>query len=655
MKLPAVSGPLGRLYKWAFLDLIQPEDDFNQVLRKLIVCVLAMCFGPGLAFACFYGYRMAAGTSSGVAPIMLILAGVVVVPVEIGGYLALRWKRHVSDAMLNAIIWGVLVSFIPVVVSHTGYPVVLNGIMFLVLSIIAQSSTQVLYSAASLCFVFLGIWNDTVRLLPEHHPIPRLMVPDPLIPSPIEFAIAQVGGAMMGVIGCFFVYLQTAEHNRHSAVQAATLEMVSKVAEFIETYDTDSIDVVLDEFVSVSGSNEKLIPIFRRIKDNLALYRPHLPNYLFMVDEKEADEPSEGDVKSQAADSGVEVPSPALSNPLILGTQHPHRSQRGSDVQASTSRRGSRSRQSNCTPEVESALSSIHSSSSQATSLLHTRNNSVGAPHIKTAVRATIVLLKIPTFDNAVMSHHFVSSIFTIAAATLGSVHSFLGNTVQLSWNINTKVTQPEVKATRFMMLLKKDAEIEGYDITAAAWTGIVHSEPCIARKQRATLVTAAWMSSLQAAYALAVRHSAILVDAATYGTTQYVYDCRAVDAVCIPNDEDSHDTQCSLLLSEAKPHNVAERSLLDNDVDFMILYEVAGEAQTHDEWMYNVQATEGSANGAITSEFLLFLKGEASKTVNLTTLIASLPGGQKALQSPLVVRLLRRLATHTECRPEDL
>ena len=42
MKLPTLSGPIGAMYKWFFLDLVNPEDDFPQVLRKLTICVLAM-------------------------------------------------------------------------------------------------------------------------------------------------------------------------------------------------------------------------------------------------------------------------------------------------------------------------------------------------------------------------------------------------------------------------------------------------------------------------------------------------------------------------------------------------------------------------------------------------------------------------------------
>ena len=174
-----------------------------------------------------------------------------------------------DDWMINVVIWGVLAGFIPVVLSHGGYPVTLNSIMYLILGYVVQSSTKAVYTSVAFCCVFLGVWNDTVRRLPPGHPVPLLMVPNPVNPSPEEFLLAQCGGVLMGFIGCFFVYLQAEEHIRHSAVQSTTLQMATEVARYIETYDTDSIEVVLAEYRPASVSDEQLLQAFHRIKVNL--------------------------------------------------------------------------------------------------------------------------------------------------------------------------------------------------------------------------------------------------------------------------------------------------------------------------------------------------------------------------------------------------
>ena len=267
-------------------------------------------------------------------------------------------------------------------------------------------------------------------------------------------------------------------------------------------------------------------------------------------------------------------------------------------------------------------------------------------------VRGAIALVRIPEFDpsNSILPHQFVSSIFTIAAATLGSVHSFLGNTVQLSWNINTKVTQPEVKATRFMMMLKKDATSAGYCIAASAFSGMLSSLTVMAKKQSATLVTASWMPALRAAFDLACRYNALIVDANCFATAQYHFECRAVDVVCDSSprgasSEDAESQWASAIKLFADGNDWPENSESSFGApSHSLLYEVADEAQANEEWMYNVQATDVSANGVLNECMNCWLAaGERPTRLKLEADMGGKPGGKALLETPLVQRLVHR------------
>jgi hypothetical protein len=128
-------------------------------------------------------------------------------------------------------------------------------------------------------------------------------------------------------------------------------------------------------------------------------------------------------------------------------------------------------------------------------------------------------------------------ALFNIAQMTKASIHSTVGDRVQLSWNATHRVAQPEVKAATFLLKLRetfRSKMSEGYTLAGACCSGLaeVHSVFSAATKQQALYIDAPWLPLLECCYNLATKHQALIIDSNTAAGAHYDVVAQAVDCI---------------------------------------------------------------------------------------------------------------------------
>jgi hypothetical protein len=170
----------------------------------------------------------------------------------------------------------------------------------------------------------------------------------------------------------------------------------------------------------------------------------------------------------------------------------------------------------------------------------------------------------------------FIDLVHGLATATQGALHSFVGDTVQLSWNAAMTCAHPEVRAARFLCKVKAAVEnipSHEFSVGGALACGPATSQFGGSGYVSAFVLSLPWRAKLLACFALAKRHRAFVctdgIVAAVGGTTV----TRPVELLSVTQ----HGEESAIAVYEV----LADRS--HHDID---------------EWMY-VQCGPGGAAAA--------------------------------------------------------
>jgi hypothetical protein len=353
------------------------------------------------------------------------------------------------------------------------------------------------------------------------------------------------------------------------------------VAEMLRRYDTEGVSQLLLQYEAEDDHDPMLVETYRELVANLNQYRPHLPNWMVRLHGGGDDE-----------DEDITPSESARSN---------------------RSRRSAMSRMST-THSALSVVSRARSGSvrSGQSAARHEMSDNLHAGPVPRHVTVAIAVIELAVAPELSMSgrgsamSRFADAVHSLAAATHCAVHSFIGDTVQLSWNATVKAVQPEVKAARFLARLKdamKDdwsvtvggAAMHGKAITQFAGTGAV----------QALAVSMEWRAALRALTTFAQRHSAFIVAEQTAAAAQHAVTSRPVDALAV-----------------ADAVLVAHEVLVERNDD-------------DDEWMY-VLAKKG--DDVVGDAFRLCLEGDYGGAVSKLAALA-----EDVATQPTVSNLLRR------------
>ena len=117
-----------------------------------------------------------------------------------------------------------------------------------------------------------------------------------------------------------------------------------------------------------------------------------------------------------------------------------------------------------------------------------------------------------------------------IARETKAAVHSFVGDTVTVTWNAGLRAVQHEAKAVMFMCQLR-DRLLGEVAVCGACTTG-PGRHMMAGSVLQAMLVRVEWLGTLRALCALASKHGAILLCGETDSVAQFHVVTRCVDVV---------------------------------------------------------------------------------------------------------------------------
>jgi hypothetical protein len=230
--------------------------------------------------------------------------------------------------------------------------------------------------------------------------------------------------ACVPVVACM---LQARYHRTLLDKVEAANDLSRDVAELLRNYDTAGVELALEAYGALSHADPALIASYAALVANLNQYRPHLPNWMIMRD---VDEDEELTARDDEDDAG------SARSARSAASQAKSRPQSAKSRRSATSEHSRRSVMAdpNAAPPTEQLVDTNRSVSTVAFALVDYR---VDADLFRQA--------------QAVSVNGFVDLIHRLAAATHGAIHTFVGDTVQLSWNAAMKCAQPEVKAARFL------------------------------------------------------------------------------------------------------------------------------------------------------------------------------------------------------------
>ena len=234
--------------------------------------------------------------------------------------------------------------------------------------------------------------------------------------------------------------------------------------------------------------------------------------------------------------------------------------------------------------------------------------------------------------------------VYSLAKETKASVHSMLGDTVQLTWNATQPLVLHETKGAVFLARLAKyfeaGAEVEkvkavdrskSHDanadtavpltLNAAICTGKATVHSITTDMQQALIIEAPWLPALEGCFELSKRVGSsttsttttgcVLMDDRTMKGSHLEVESCAVEMVRFS------ETQCPVFLGHYVESSMPTSSTLRSPTPqgaesqaTTIVHQLLGEhVRADDEWMYQLQSGDGTENGKPVSKSALHLK----------------------------------------------
>jgi hypothetical protein len=513
------------------LDLLNPTTSFNIFLRKLfllfgcvnsaVIVVYSVMFALGLV-----GLSPANVRSRDVTIIQCIGFPVHILS-SLVPYVYAQRTGTLPQWCVVLLAFGETGVGILLVLVAPGYPVSTLVATYLVFASIAELPKS--FFVSLVMYYCFSAWN-VAAVMTGREPVAVAGYQQPGFSGMLVYAALALLYISVPVLACG---LQARQHRRLLEVADAAHELSRNVAELLRDYDTAGVTAALDEYAAQGSADPALVASYRALVVNLGRYRPHLPNWMV-----------------QADSDAVRRRSPSLSS---RGSPH---SQAGSE----TSPRHGNAGQSSSIPSLhslgpnalaqpsrEAVAQAEHAAGEPAPNLDLDAMMSTERSHGVVAYAMLDFRLGAALTDPALQGEtvsDFVDMVHLLAATTQGALHSFVGDTVQLSWSAAMKIRHPEIKAARFMC--KVSAMMNGtpeqeFSVAGAAASGSAAYQFGGSGSVAAFIVSLPWRAQLHACVALAKRHRGFVCSGAMAAAASQVVVTRPVELLAVTqNGEDT-------------------------------------------------------------------------------------------------------------------
>jgi hypothetical protein len=558
---PAAPNCAMRAVRFVTLDLLNPETPFLTFLRKLVVligfvpAVLALYILPlFVAYLALPGDNPVGwGFICGMASVCIIMVTGTV------PYIAAHVTGRVPDWALCVVLYGTVAGGTLIAIANPYYPLCVWVAVYAIFATLCELPARNVYLALLVPFFALTAYN-TSALLTGRTP---LAVPDHLFNSfegMIRDYIFEAIAILVTVVACI---LQTTQHRKLLAASDAANQLSRDAAELLRNYDTAGVSQLLEEYAQLKGADPALIASYTALVENLNQYRPHLPNWM---------------VGSHGEEELSHVADDTVSERSTRSTR---------STRSARSARSTQSRQS----------AQLHAPAPQDSLLpaIVDGFNVTAAPKSVTIAFGIVdfkVTGELSTAQRGTAVSAFSDNVHRLASATHCAVHSFVGDTVQLSWNATLRAVQPEVKAARFLCGLK--AVVAGnHDISvaAAAMHGKATTQFAGTGSVQAIAISMPWRSTARALMAFAMTHRAWVVHHKMASVAAHACAFRAVEALELPGAKDA-SAMDTVLVHEV----LAERDADDDDDEWMYVLHKDGTDEVSDALHACVAGEYGTA-----------------------------------------------------------
>jgi hypothetical protein len=558
--------------KHLLLDILREADGFNTLLRKIVIVTFAAIVPAGCALI---GYHASIAVAEGFTPAHTVFIFVMTFCIVLFQvcYAYARCTNSIPDALIDCCIGGVMIA-LSLLTFCSSFPPALCFATMALDATFVDTPRAPLIMAYALIASLVSCWNTAATTSGDVAPV--------VLPG-VRFDTFSTQ-LINGVVCTFFVcvpiaacVLQGMKFKQMLAAVKDSADLSRRVANHLQQYDTDAVEQELAEYRDTAAQPDpELLASYEALVANLNTYRPHLPNWM-------------------------------VNN---------------SSSQASSSTASAKNR-----PSCSSARSASSASS-------HTHEHV--SPGVKTAALTrggkqphhsiTFASLDFGGVAAGAVTK-FVDLTHEWAAACHGSLHSFVGDTLQVSWNATHSVAQPEAKAARFMAkVVTANADphtASEVAIYGAAFTGRATCEFSGTGRVQALTISMPWRDTLRRCAAFAVTHKTVVVDGATAHASAFAVETRGIDVLRRLEDPSS---------------GLADDGKMADEV-----HEVVAErfADAEDEWMYAMQRASGTGNDAVTEALRLARAGAVGDAIEKLDGISG-----AAREAPLVARLRAQLDT---------
>jgi hypothetical protein len=564
-----------------FFALLDGDNDtLIAMLRKVTLTVLLPTGGVFvLGLGVYFSVMLAIETDPNAMPALAVTGFCNVVPAITWhyGYWRCRATKQATDATLNVVAWGGILWAAGILIAVPQISALLATTSVLVGLLIIDTNHLLAHLACILLLFCGGVWN----FLHASYPATGMVSVPHARDGPLYERILLVmvtcstfAFVFMGVFGMTYA--------ARSAVDASdrALRMSITVAELLRRYDTDGVTEMLEEYRNEPGADPRILASYTALVANLNQYRPHLPNWMVdAADGEQSEAASQRTTDTRSVTASVQLSVSMRAGDV--GTDNPERA-RLQSVAAQPSRRNV--------------------------------NVSYGLVDFGFATPQEGAQADAGLTD-------FVDRVHEWATTTHASIHGFVGDVLQVSWNATHSIAQPELKAANFMAALVKWNRTADDDATITA-AAAVFSGPAVCRfsgsgRVQALTLATTWRPTLQRCLQFAAEHRAVLMDSATHGPASICVESYAVEVV--PPDTAG-------VIADTKP---------------IELFEVGAELQDDcDEWMYVLQRKGVTDCDRVTTALRAAVEGDvAGALCALDEVTAAAVSG-----APLVQRLRGRV-----------
>jgi hypothetical protein len=510
------------------LDLLSEADGFNQLLRKLVLLSNATISPVAVAYV---GYHVWLAAASGWTAahslwiaILLYLSVIMTAP-----FLYMRFcapSTTISDNVVDFALGSIItVDALCCACSSFNPLTCLAGMAFVTALVSTPRMPGIL--ALALVLALLCCWNLAAIVTREVEPT---MLPGVRWDGFVAQVLNGVAGIFVVALPVLMCVLQARKFKAMLADAEEAARLSRRVARHLQDYDTGAVERELARYRGeVARPDPELLQTYAQLVANLNRYRPHLPNWMVTSPaDDDADSPCnagapQGDALVNVLQDGAANEGPPTAN---------RRVSLGLDALMHVDRVAS---------DVACALVDFSASDAPSSQML------------------------------AGVVSGFVDKVHDLASSLQGALHTFVGDTVHVSWNAAMEAPQPEAKAARFLCKLKEFTDNEtlpGLSVAGAAVSGAAFSQFGGSGRVSAFVLSLPWRAKLLACFALAKRHRAFVCSAAVASAVGREVLTRPVELLSV------------------RVHGAE---------DVVLVHELVGlrrHADIDDDWMYRLAAS---------------------------------------------------------------